>query len=121
MTLSTHIPMRRFTQMSQEEQATYIKSVQAKMRATFEERCPSWAEGIYLAMSASPRTFERFTGRPLGYVGGAPRLAGLKQYLDMSPRALLKGLYMVGDSHFPGQSTLATAMGGHRLAAYIDR
>ena len=121
MTLSTHIPMRRFIGMSDAEQAEYIRGVQHKMRETFEAQCPEWADGIYFAMSASPRTFERFTGRPLGYVGGPPRHAGFKQYLQMKPREVLKGLYLVGDSHFPGQSTLATATGGHRLAAFIDR
>lgn len=121
MTLSTHIPMSRFREMGDPERAHYIKEIQARMRDTFEARCPQWANGIYFAMSASPRTFERFTGRPMGYVGGAPRRAGFKQYLNMSPKEVLKGLYMVGDSHFPGQSTLATATGGHRLAALIDR
>jgi len=121
MTLSTHIPMRRFVGMSDAEQAEYIKGVQHRMRETFEAQCPEWANGIYFAMSASPRTFERFTGRPLGYVGGPPRRAGFKQYLQMKPKEVLKGLYLVGDSHFPGQSTLATATGGHRLAALIDR
>lgn len=121
ITLSTHVPMKHYLTLSMDEQADYIQQIQSKMRSVFDQHCPEWAEGIYFAMSASPRTFERFTGRPMGFVGGIPRTAGFKQYLQMKPKEVLKGLYLVGDTHFPGQSTLATATGGHRLAAYIDR
>jgi len=67
-------------------------------------------------MTASPRTFARFTGRHRGFVGGVPRRAGLDHYLDLAPRPVANGVWLVGDSVFPGQSTLATALGGQRTA-----
>ena len=72
-------------------------------------------------LPGSPRTFERFTGRDGGAVGGVPRRAGLHHYTGMSPRPVLEGLWLVGDSVFPGQSTLATALGGVRTAARLTR
>ncbi len=72
-------------------------------------------------MTASPRTFERFTGRPLGYVGGVPRRAGLHNYERLGPTEVLQGLFLVGDSVFPGQSTLATALSGVKAADRISR
>ena len=80
------------------------------MRATFAARAPEWAEGVVEVMTASPRTFQRFTGRAAGAVGGIPRRAGLGHYLGAWPRSVMDGLWMVGDSVFPGQSTLATAV-----------
>jgi phytoene dehydrogenase-like protein len=44
------------------------------------------------------------------------RTAGWHNYQGLFPRPISKGLYMVGDSVFPGQSTLATAVGGVRTA-----
>ena len=70
-------------------------------------------------MPASPRTFERFTSRAHGYVGGVPRTPGLHNYDGLFPSPMLPGLYMVGDSVFPGQSTLAVALGGVRTARHI--
>jgi phytoene dehydrogenase-like protein len=70
-------------------------------------------------MTASPRTFERYTGRPGGLVGGVPRRAGLHNYAGAWPRPLAPGLWLVGDSVFPGQSTVATALGGLRTAAAL--
>lgn len=121
LTLSTHVPMRRLLALGETERGAYIQSIQRDMRALFAARCPQWSEGVYVAMTASPRTFERFTGRPQGFVGGPPRRAGLGQYLQMSPRAAGPGLYLVGDSHFPGQSALAAAVGGERVAERLAR
>ncbi|MBM4290529.1 MAG: FAD-dependent oxidoreductase [Deltaproteobacteria bacterium] len=121
LTLSTHVPMRRLLALSDADRGAYVQRVQRDMRALFAARCPRWSAGVYVALTASPRTFERFTGRPRGYVGGPPRRAGLRQYLQMSPRPAAPGLYLVGDSHFPGQSALAAAVGGERVAARLAR
>jgi phytoene dehydrogenase-like protein len=76
-------------------------------------------EGVESTMTGSPRTFERFTQRPLGYVGGIPRRKGLHNYLDVGVFTVEDGLYLVGDSVFPGQSTLATTVGGVRAADHV--
>ena len=68
-------------------------------------------------MTGSPRTFQRFTRRSRGWVGGIPRRAGLGQYLDIGVPQPATGLYLVGDSVFPGQSALAAALGGARAAS----
>ena len=47
-------------------------------------------------------------------VGGIPRRAGLRQYLDATNPPVAPGLWMVGDSIFPGQGTYAAATGGVR-------
>ncbi|MCB1055146.1 MAG: FAD-dependent oxidoreductase, partial [Acidobacteria bacterium] len=77
---------------------------------------PEIAGAVVRELTASPRTFERFTGRPEGLVGGVPRRAGFGAYRDLFTGPPMRGFYLVGDSVFPGQSTLATAVGGARLA-----
>ena len=119
ITVSTHVPLPRLRGTQAATQAAYIAGIQARMRATFAALAPEWERGVVDAMTASPRTFQRFTGRTGGAVGGVPRRTGLGHYLGAWPRPVVRGLWMVGDSVFPGQSTLATAVGGQRTAAQV--
>lgn len=114
MTVSTHLPMAKLS-------AERIQEVQDRMRVGLASWAPKWSAEVVHELPASPRTFERFTGRPGGYVGGVPRRAGLHNYRGLSPKAIADDLYLVGDSVFPGQSTLATALGGQRVAELIRR
>ena len=116
-TVSTHVPMRALRESA--DPASYLGAIQTRSTATLKERAPEIAAAIVRDLTASPRTFQRFTGRDFGYVGGIPRRAGLANYRRLGPTAVLPGLYLVGDSVFPGQSTLATALGGLRVAEVI--
>ena len=121
VTVSTHVPMPKFRAMGAESQGTYIADVQHRMRATIARRAPELLDRATFQMTASPRTFARFTGRHLGYVGGIPRRAGWTHYRPRAlwPREAVRGLYLVGDSVLLGQSTLAVALGGVRTAELI--
>jgi phytoene dehydrogenase-like protein len=123
VTASTHVPMKKLHGLSREQQGRYIASIQERMRNTIRKRAPSLWEGLRFEATASPRTFERFTGRHLGYVGGVPRRVGLRHYRPRSllPREADRGLYAVGDSVLLGQSTLAVALGGVRTAEVIAK
>ena len=57
--------------------------------------------------------------RIVGAVGGIPRVVGLHHYRGIWPSPVLPGLHLVGDSVFPGQSVLATALGGYKLGTCI--
>jgi phytoene dehydrogenase-like protein len=117
--LSTHVPLQQWRQAGPAQQAELAELVYGRMQAGLQQLAPEWATGIQRLQTASPRTWQRFTGRPGGAVGGIPKRAGLHNYQDLWPRPLLPGLYLVGDSVFPGQSALATATGGVRTAAHI--
>jgi phytoene dehydrogenase-like protein len=120
VTVSTHVPMRKLRAMSDAAQAAYIQEIQDRMRAGIATLAPELAGGhVRVEMTASPQTFARFTGRPWGYVGGIPRRAGLHHYADLWPQQPAEGLYLVGDSVFPGQSTLAAALGGVKVAQSV--
>ena len=120
MTVSTHVALKELLEAPEAERAARVSRIQQKMRATLEALAPEWCE-LRHEMTASPRTFERFTGRFGGYVGGIPRRAGLSNYRQLSPRPFAGGLWLAGDSVFPGQSTLAVGLGGVRVAEAIRR
>ncbi|MES2644423.1 MAG: NAD(P)/FAD-dependent oxidoreductase [Myxococcota bacterium] len=115
-TVSTHIAVSRLRGLPQDQRAVAVQAVQDHMRAGLRALAPELAASIRDVLPASPRTFARFTRRPEGLVGGIPRRAGLGHYRDLWPTPVLPGLWMVGDSVFPGQSTLATAIGGVKVA-----
>ena len=116
LTVSTHVPMRALRALPPGEQAAYVQRVQGAMREGLARFLPEWWDGRRFELTASPRTFERFTGRHQGYVGGVPRRAGLHNYERLGPTEPSPGLFLVGDSVFPGQSTLATALSGIKAA-----
>ena len=110
MTISTHIPAQ-FVMLEGERAAHYYDAVSETMRATLAKLAPELVGPLELEMTASPRTFARFVGRPNGFVGGVPKTS-LRQIADIRPLQPRPGLYIVGDTAFPGQSTLAAAIGG---------
>jgi len=119
VTVSTHVPMRKLKAMSNEERGEFIAGIQDTMREGLAARAPELLEHCVMEMTASPRTFERFTGRALGYVGGIPRMHGLSNYEGVFPWPISPNLYLVGDHVFPGQSTLAVALGGIKAAEMV--
>lgn len=120
-TVSTHVSLEQLDALGPEGHARAIADVQASMRRTIAHRAPEIDQAIVSTMPGSPRTFERFTLRRGGYVGGIPRRAGLSHYASLVPSPVARDLWLVGDSVFPGQSTLATAIGGTRVAEAILR
>jgi phytoene dehydrogenase-like protein len=67
-------------------------------------------------MAGTPVTFESFTHRPQGMVGGFPQTS---LWNARGPRTGIANLWLVGDSIFPGQSTAGVTLGGMRVAADV--
>ena len=54
---------------------------------------------------ATPQSFERWTGRPLGIVGGLGQHPSQFGPFGLSSRTPLNGLWLCGDSIYPGEGT----------------
>lgn len=122
ITVSTHVPLAELRGRPEAEQAAWLHAIHTRMRDTLQRRAPEWTAGIVEESMASPRTFERFTRRPFGAVGGVPRRRGLNHYVDaFRSTEMAPGLHLTGDTFFPGQSTLAAAVGGTRVAERVLR
>ena len=115
-TLSTHVPLRNYWSLPEGERGDYVAQVQANIDATLAARAPAWVQEAEWWMSGSPRTFEKFTGRRQGAVGGIPKTKGLANYPLFPKTEIAKNLWGVGDSYFPGQSTYSTALSGVKVA-----
>ena len=118
-TVSTHIAIEDYT--NHPNIAERINQIQERMKKVLHEKIPELVPHILEYIPGSPRTFARFTSRGDGCVGGIPRHVGWHNYKGLWPRQVYPNLWLVGDSVFPGQSTLSTAVGGARTANEVLR
>ncbi len=88
-----------------------------RVLAAAEVALPGLRSAAALVLPGTPVTFQRYTSRSLGWVGGFPQTSLFRAW---GPR-IGDGLWLVGDSIFPGQSILATALGGTRVAKDLLR
>lgn len=118
LTISTHTNLNPWWDLFEQDPDAYDarKEVYAeRVLAAAEVALPGLRDAAALVLPGTPVTFQRFTRRAWGWVGGFPQTHLLRAW---GPR-LGPGLWMVGDSIFPGQSTAAVALGGMRVASAV--
>lgn len=115
LTLSTHTDLDLWWDLFEHDRTAYEARKDAyvqRVLSAAEVALPNLREAASLILPGTPVTFQRFTRRAWGWVGGFPQTSLFRAW---GPR-LAPGLWMVGDSIFPGQSVPAVAMGGMRIA-----
>ena len=120
LTLSTHTRIQPWWALRQADRDAY-----RARRAEYTERLLCAAERVIpglrsrarLVLPATPLTFEFYTGRRLGMVGGFPQTSLLRA---RGPRTHLPNVFLVGDSIFPGQSTAAVSLGALRVVTMLQ-
>lgn len=123
ITLSTHTAIEPWWQLRQDpaREQDYIAR-----RDDYRERLlrglahvlPNVRSHIRMQLPGTPVTFQDFTHRHLGMVGGFPQTSLLRA---RGPATHLPNVWLVGDSVFPGQSTAGVTLGGLRVSASIQR
>ena len=115
LTISTHTDLRAWWRLFETDRDAY----EARKTATVERvldaaevALPGLRGAAKLILPGTPVSFQRFTHRSRGWVGGFPQTNLFRAW---GPR-LGPDLWLVGDSIFPGQSVLATSLGGQRVA-----
>ncbi|MCO6452292.1 MAG: FAD-dependent oxidoreductase [Caldilineales bacterium] len=115
LTISTHTDLRPWWDLFEHDRSAYEQrkaTYTEKILRAAEQVLPGLRDASDLALPGTPVTFQRFTRRAGGWVGGFPQT---NLFRTWGPR-LAPDLWMVGDSIFPGQSTAAVALGGLRVA-----
>lgn len=113
VTISTHVEAYSWFILNQDEYKVHKQKIQKIILDDFKERF-----GIttlkYLT-SGTPRTFEHYTGRNTGFVGGLPFLYGMNPWKILGHETPLKNIYRVGDTTFPGQGIVGVVAGALAL------
>ncbi len=118
ITLSTHTALAPWWALFHQDREAYEARKQAYTRdllAQAERVLPGLAEAAHLVLPGTPITFQRFTRRAWGWVGGWPQTHLLRGW---SP-TLGRGRWLVWDTIFPGQSLPAVALGGLGVASRL--
>lgn len=125
VTISTHTAVEPWWEYYRQRTAA-ARDGYRQRRADYAARCLSLAahalpqlaahpDRVRLMLPGTPITFARFTRRAEGRVGGLPQTSLGAAF----PAGVLPGLWLVGDSIFPGQSSAATLLGALRVARAI--
>jgi len=120
LTMSTHTELDRWWDLYESDRDAYKAQQHAfteRVLKAGERAIPGLGEAASLILPGTPVTFQRFTRRAWGWVGGFPQTSLFRAW---GPR-LAPGVWMVGDSVFPGQSVPAVALGGLRVAESLLR
>ena len=119
ITISTHTNLEPWWQLFYNDRPAY-----EERKKVYTERVFAGAERVLkdiktaaeLVMPGTPIAFQRFTRRHHGWVGGFPQTS---LFRTRGPR-LTSGVWMVGDSVFPGQSVPAVVLAGLRVARAVE-
>lgn len=121
VTISTHTRVQDWWDVFAQSEAQYGERKQAyaeRMIDLVDRSIPGFRQGAELVMPGSPVTYEFYTLRPEGMVGGFPQTS---LFRARGPRTGLRNLRLVGDSVFPGQSTAGVTLGALRVAGDVMR
>jgi C-3',4' desaturase CrtD len=118
VTLSTHTALDPWWQLFESDRPAYEArklDFTQRVLCAAEIALPGFRQAASLVLAGTPVTFQRFTRREKGWVGGFPQTS---LFQAIGPR-LAPWLWLVGDSIFPGQSIAAVALGGLRVAEEV--
>jgi len=120
-TLSTHTRPDAWAGLDPVTYATRKDDYRDRLIAALGHALPEAPGALRHAEFASPRSFLRYTRRTAGAVGGAPVARRNSNFLAVGADALGPGTWLVGDSVFPGQGTMAVVMGAMRVVQRIEK
>ncbi len=113
LNISCHASPETWFEMSEEEYQIKKNEVHDFILATLKERLPGFSGSyIQLADTATPISWENWVYRKKGRVGGIPQSMA-RSLLNWTPNQTpFKGLYLVGDTTYPGQGIPGVTLSG---------
>ena len=121
VTVSTHTRIDRWWDLLENDHQAY-QATKQQMADTIISRIdaviPGFRSATELVLPGTPVTYEFYTLRQDGMVGGFPQTS---LFRARGPRTGIPNLRLVGDSIFPGQSTAGVTLGGIRVTKDVMR
>lgn len=121
VTVSTHTDVSKWWNTLEDDPSAYAERKDCyaeKMIETINSALPGFKSGITMMLTGTPVTYQFYTQRALGMVGGFPQTSLFKA---RGPKTGIPNVRLVGDSIFPGQSTAGVTLGAIRVANQVTR
>ena len=117
-TVSTHTLLEKWENLDQRAYEEKKESIKERVLRVLKERFPFMqVESVEVG---TPKTFEKYTERYRGSVGGIPIVREYYLLRYPSPITPVEGLYLVGDTVFPGQGWPGVALGAINLVMLLE-
>jgi len=114
--ISTHTELADWEGLSQAEYQERKQQVGDRLVGYARRAYPRLGERAVVRQVGTPRTYERFTFRPRGAVGGPRQTLGNTNQRAVPHQLGARGLWLVGDSTWPGLGTVACVLGSRIVA-----
>ena len=121
VTVSTHTKVQQWWDLLENDEEAYYAKKDAyseRIINTIDGILPNFKNAVSLTLLGTPVTYEFYTMRHKGMVGGFPQSSLFKA---RGPRTAIRNIRLVGDSVFPGQSTAGVTLSGIRVAKDVMR
>ncbi len=117
--LSTHCCLQEWEHLSPQDYHVRKQAIGERLVALARRVYPHLGEQALVYEVATPRTYERFTRRPRGAVGGV-RLTRWNANQRAVPHDIgVPGFWLVGDTTWPGLGTVACILGSRIVAEQV--
>lgn len=114
--ISTHTELAEWEGLSDAEHAARKREIGERLVRLARRVHPSLGERAEVREVGTPRTYARFAFRPGGAVGGVRQTPGNTNQNAVPHSLGVPGLWLVGDSTWPGLGTVACALGSRIVA-----
>lgn len=122
ITISTHCNLNDFNTDINEHYKELKKKVSDFIMSDFKKSFSEYEiEEITEVFTGTPKTFERYTLRKNGTVGGIPHSFKNTLFNFLKPEGLRKNLFFIGDTSFPGQGIVGVIRGAQDLFERLKR
>jgi C-3',4' desaturase CrtD len=119
--ISTHCELTTWEELTAGEYSEQKRAMTERLLALARRVYPNLGERPFVCELGTPRTYERFTRRPRGAVGGYRLHLGNANQRAIPHEIGIPGFWLVGDTTWPGLGTVACVHGSRLVAEAIIR
>ncbi|MEV4411883.1 NAD(P)/FAD-dependent oxidoreductase [Catellatospora sp. NPDC049609] len=119
--ISTHTELASWRGLSEGEYAERKREIGERLLGYARRVYPRLGERAVVCQVGTPRSYERFTWRPGGAVGGVRQTLRNANQSAVPHRSGRRGFWLVGDSTWPGLGTVACVLGSRLVADDVRR
>ncbi len=118
--LSTHTDLAYWDGLTEEEYRDRKEALAERLVGLARRVYPDLGRRAFVRETATPRTYERFTRRRRGAVGGVRQSLKTANQNSIPHETDCAGFWMAGDSTWPGLGTVACVMGSRIVAERVQ-
>jgi C-3',4' desaturase CrtD len=119
--ISTHCQLEAWESLTAEQYETRKQAIGDCLIALARRVYPNLGDNAVVYEIGTPRTYERYTHRPRGAVGGVRQTLRNSNQWAIPHDLGIAGFWLVGDTTWPGLGTVACVLGSHIVAEGVSK